>query len=63
MGVRPAKPVQMTDEVVDEFGADLHLADPRLGLGVGDVEASAGRVMEAQWRMRMSHSSLTRTPL
>ena len=38
----------MADEVVDELGADLYLADPRLGLGVGNVKASAGRVMKAQ---------------
>jgi hypothetical protein len=43
-----AQAVDVLDEDLDEVGADLDLADAGRGLGVGDVEAGAVGVVEAQ---------------
>jgi hypothetical protein len=43
-----AQPVDVLDEDLDEGGADLDGADAGRGLGVGDVEAGAVGVVEAQ---------------
>ena len=41
-----AQAIEVRDELLDELRAHLHLADARLGLGVGDPEARAFRVVE-----------------
>ena len=43
-----AQPVDVRDELLDEVGADLDLADAGVGLGVGDPEVRAGRGVQAQ---------------
>ncbi len=40
--------VDVLDDRLDEVGRHLHLADAGLGLGVGDVEAGARGVVQAQ---------------
>jgi hypothetical protein len=41
-----AKSVQVRDELLDELGAHLHLANAGHRLGVGDAEGRAGRVAQ-----------------
>ena len=45
---RAAQSVEVQDERLGELGAHLDLADPGLGLGVGDLKARAVGVVEAQ---------------
>jgi hypothetical protein len=44
----PAKRIDVRDDPFEQVGADLDLADARLGLGVGDPEVRTACGVEAQ---------------